>query len=324
MAGMRFVVGLAVIGVIASVAVDVGQPHAAPRATWTPPKVEIASALASVDEPLMSESETTDGSEQPGPAACPANMVEVVGDYCPAVEQICEEYISEKRDRCARFRESSRCVVPTVKKTYCIDKYEYPNQEGAKPTVAVSFDEAAQVCQSEGKRLCTAEEWTLACEGPERTPYPHGFQRDASACNYDKAYIMPDDLAYQNPSTRLAEIARVNQSEPSGARNRCVSAYGVHDMTGNVDEWVLNSAGSANGPEYQSGLKGGYWGPVRNRCRPMTTDHNRWHNGYQIGFRCCGDVGQVEKVAVPPGEHVASTGISQVSSTPTSMDTPRS
>ena len=31
----------------------------------------------------------------------------------------------------------------------------------------------------------------------------------------------------------------------------------------------------------------GYWGPVRNRCRPMTTDHNMWHSGYQIGFRCC-------------------------------------
>ena len=32
---------------------------------------------------------------------------------------------------------------------------------------------------------------------------------------------------------------------------------------------------------------GGLWGPVRNRCRPMTVDHNEWHSGYQIGFRCC-------------------------------------
>jgi len=21
----------------------------------------------------------------------------------------------------------------------------------------------------------------------------------------------------------------------------------------------------------------------------MTTDHNMWHSGYQIGFRCCAD-----------------------------------
>jgi hypothetical protein len=69
-----------------------------------------------------------------------------------------------------------------------------------------------------------------------------------------------------------------------------VSPYGVHDLTGNVDEWVVNEEGSFNGPEFDSGLKGGYWGPVRNRCRPMTTDHNHWHRGYQIGFRCCSEI----------------------------------
>jgi len=57
-----------------------------------------------------------------------------------------------------------------------------------------------------------------------------------------------------------------------------------------VDEWVINEEGSFDGPEYDSGLKGGYWGPVRNRCRPMTTDHNHWHRGYQIGFRCCSEI----------------------------------
>jgi hypothetical protein len=77
-------------------------------------------------------------------------------------------------------------------------------------------------------------------------------------------------------------------------------------MTGNVDEWVLNEAGSENGPEYQSGLKGGYWGPVRNRCRPATTDHNRWHHGYQIGFRCCADPGGTGDVA--PNKPAAGTG----------------
>jgi formylglycine-generating enzyme len=65
----------------------------------------------------------------------------------------------------------------------------------------------------------------------------------------------------------------------------CVSSYGVHDMTGNVDEWVVNESGHP----YKSGLKGGYWGPVRTRCRPMTTAHNEDFNFYQIGFRCCSD-----------------------------------
>ena len=56
---------------------------------------------------------------------------------------------------------------------------------------------------------------------------------------------------------------------------------------------------------YVSGLKGGYWGPVRDRCRPMTTDHNQWHTGYQVGFRCCEDVPSTPPteptVAAPPG-----------------------
>jgi hypothetical protein len=218
---------------------------------------------------------------------CPNDMVEVEGDYCQVVEQICEDFISEKRDRCARYKNRVRCLGKTKSLHFCVDKYEYPNEVGQKPTVAVSFDDAAELCAAEGKRLCTAEEWTQACEGPEHLPYTYGFERNSEACNHDKPYIFPDDFAYQNPETRAAEVARVSQSEPSGSRPLCVSSYGVFDMTGNVDEWVLNESGSTTGPEFQSGLKGGYWGPVRNRCRPMTTDHNHWHHGYQIGFRCC-------------------------------------
>ena len=41
---------------------------------------------------------------------------------------------------------------------------------------------------------------------------------------------------------------------------------------------------------YVSGLKGGYWGPVKTRCRPMTTVHDPNFHYYQVGFRCCEDV----------------------------------
>lgn len=71
-------------------------------------------------------------------------------------------------------------------------------------------------------------------------------------------------------TTRGTRKSRVDQREPSGARPGCVNSYGVHDMTGNVDEWVLNEQGLVNESPRRSGLKGGHWGPVRNRCRPMT------------------------------------------------------
>jgi formylglycine-generating enzyme len=84
---------------------------------------------------------------------------------------------------------------------------------------------------------------------------------------------------------RGVEISLVDWRSPSGEMDRCASPFGVHDMTGNVDEWVVNESGHP----YQSGLKGGYWGPVRDRCRPMTVAHDERFAFYQIGFRCCED-----------------------------------
>jgi formylglycine-generating enzyme required for sulfatase activity len=155
--------------------------------------------------------------------------------------------------------------------------------------VAVNWDEARNECAGAGKRLCYDQEWTLACEGKERLPYPYGYVRNPEACNIDRPYIAPDNDRYADPKTREEEVARLDQRDPSGAREGCVSPYGVHDMTGNVDEWVVNEKGKVDDKPYRSGLKGGYWGPVRDRCRPITTDHNPWHTGYQIGFRCCSD-----------------------------------
>ncbi len=229
-------------------------------------------------------------SRDPEPVSvCPSDMVLIEGDFCPSVAHSCRKYISMARDRCAEFWETSRCFGAPLAKRFCIDRFEYPNLTGVLPLIAVDWTEARTMCRLSGKRLCTDNEWTLACEGPGRLPYPYGYMRDAEACNIDKPYIIANPYAYADPRRRTEEIARVDQREPSGSRAGCVSSFGVHDMTGNVDEWVLNESGFPNKPPYRSGLKGGYWGPVRNRCRPMTTDHNDWHDGYQIGFRCCMD-----------------------------------
>ncbi len=223
--------------------------------------------------------------------ACPEGMMYVEGDFCPSLAHICKRFIDEKKDRCAEFLPTSRCFGRSLPKRFCMDQFEYPNRTGEKPLVAVTFLEAQELCRSQNKRLCTADEWTLACEGQGRIPYPYGYRRDEQACNIDRPYILPNDSAYANLATRQAEVARLDQREPSGARPACVSPFGVFDMTGNVDEWTTNERGKRLGPPYVSGLKGGYWGPVRNRCRPITATHNQWHSGYQIGLRCCLDPG---------------------------------
>ena len=268
-----------------------GKPQAA-----FPTLTHVAAVQADAEVTLAAEAS---GSNAPASAEaqsrgyCREGMAEVAGEYCENLAQYCVRYDGDPaRDRCLEFRATSRCLGPKKPLRVCVDRYEYPNRVGEKPIVAVDWEQAGELCAAEGKRLCTADEWTLACEGPEGRPYPYGATRDSEACNIDKPYIMPDNEAFANPATRDEEIARVDQREPSGSRARCASSFGVQDMTGNVDEWVLNEGGSDNVKPFNSGLKGGWWGPVRNRCRPMTLDHNKWHKGYQIGFRCCSDVRQ--------------------------------
>jgi hypothetical protein len=103
------------------------------------------------------------------PPACPADMVEVEGDGCPLVEQICLRPVDPKhveQDRCAEFAVTGRCLQPTQHRHFCIDRFEWPNRTGVKPVVAVDWDTARDQCTSVGKPLCMDQEWTLACEGP--------------------------------------------------------------------------------------------------------------------------------------------------------------
>jgi sulfatase modifying factor 1 len=224
---------------------------------------------------------------------CPENMVEVKGEYCAAVVHVCKVWISEKRDRCAEYYPTSKCLGKLIPMRFCIDKFEAGNKAGEYVPRDISYLQAKALCEARNARLPTSEEWTLACEGPERTPYDYGYKRDATKCNIDKNYIEPDNnLWYKD---RQAEIDRLDQSVSSGTREGCVSVYGVHDLTGNLDEWTYDSSGHNDGGQgkeihYQSVLKGGYWAPVRARCRPKTVSHNFYHHWYNSSYRCAKDI----------------------------------
>ncbi len=255
-----------------------------------------------------------------GPSGtCPEDMVEVEGDYCPEVEQKCIKWIDPEGvfpRRCQEFAPTGACQGKTTHKKFCIDRFEWPNKLGAKPVVMKTWYEAADSCKAVGKRLCGDSEWTLACEGQERLPYPYGYER-SQACNVDKPHPDVNEKALANPATRDAEVERLWQGEASGSREACVSPYGAFDMTGNVDEWVVNESGVP----YKSGLKGGYWGPVRNRCRPMTTAHYENFVFYQIGFRCCSDTPGTATAAKGGGSAPAAAGTKASAPAPASTGT---
>ena len=65
-----------------------------------------------------------------------------------------------------------------------------------------------------------------------------------------------------------------------------VSPFGVYDLNGNINEWVFRPKEKTPN---RSGLKGGWWGPVRGRCRPTVGFHKEEDYGYEAGFRCCKD-----------------------------------
>jgi formylglycine-generating enzyme required for sulfatase activity len=147
------------------------------------------------------------------------------------------------------------------------------------------------MCKQQGKRLCNEDEWTFACEGEEAVPYPYGdgYTRDPQKCITDQPWVAYNERAMVSRSGDAAahEMDRLWRGKASGSQTECTSVFGVYDMTGNVDEWTH----TARPGERPSILKGGYWGPVRTRCRPTTRSHDENHMFYQQGVRCCADAG---------------------------------
>lgn len=237
---------------------------------------------------------TTQDVAQEKQSACPINMVEIKGTFCPGLKETCAEWMAPgDHFRCKRFAKS-QCKNPTVEKHFCVDRYEYPNTVGVMPKVLASWFEANALCAQQNKRLCRAQEWTFACQGQKWNPYPYGTVRDSTACRIDLGHLSQNwqkgrENGLQTAPAPIKGQVTVNHSKPSGEYPRCVSDFGVHDLTGNVDEWVTADNDTGNNPN--GWLKGGWWGNVRNRCgeEATTTEHGKDYTGIQTGFRCCAD-----------------------------------
>src|SRR5580692_5245175 len=126
--------------------------------------------------------------------ACPDDMVHVATDYCPSVARRCVDVEDDARNNikiCHAYAPSQQCRTREEPMAFCIDRYEYPDRKGAHPATMVSWYDAEATCETRGKRLCWASEWTAACEGPEHTPFPYGWVRDHDKRNVDNFYIDP-------------------------------------------------------------------------------------------------------------------------------------
>ncbi|HVY27177.1 MAG TPA: SUMF1/EgtB/PvdO family nonheme iron enzyme [Polyangiaceae bacterium] len=233
--------------------------------------------------PRLDPPPAPDVSAAPAPAACPADMVLVQGSYCTDVRQDCQRWLDPEGSpfaRCAEYSHKSRCVGKRVEMRFCIDRREYTPPGQKLPQNEASFDIASKTCKGLGKRICTDNEWNFACEGEDMLPYPYGYERKA-VCNQDQTKLFE-----KNPHMQVLRDLR----EPADARPECTSPFGVENMTGNMDEPVAREGFEKNAP-FRNALKGGWWMPARNRCRPATTAHDDYFKDIQIGVRCCDSAG---------------------------------
>jgi len=178
------------------------------------------------------------------------------------------------------FSKDAKMVHSVYLDGYCIDKYEYPNKLFKMPIAKVNYYEAAEKCAVEGKRLCTEAEWEKACKGPDFFEYPYGNKYDISACWIEKG--------------------RMDGPKISGEMARCVSPYGVFDMSGNVAEWVYDyydenyyyTSPKSNPKGPDSGvtrvIRGGSFLDfgMRTRCAYRFNKSPDYSNR-RVGFRCC-------------------------------------
>jgi hypothetical protein len=145
--GRRAAALLAALHVVACTPDPVRRAAAPPRAPPAPPSV-----------PAMPAPPAT-------AAVCPTDMVEIRGEYCARVVEVCLK--RRKPWQCAEFQAPSVCEGPTQPKHYCIDRYEFPNKKGGLPTVRSGGGIA-----SAGSVSCDADGEHERARGRVRAPDP--------------------------------------------------------------------------------------------------------------------------------------------------------
>jgi formylglycine-generating enzyme required for sulfatase activity len=151
----------------------------------------------------------------------------------------------------------------------------YPSEKRDDPVVLVSWEDARAFCAWAGKTLPSEAQWEKAARGLQGRSYPWG------------------DTWLPRKANTLESGLR--DTAPSGTFEGDVSEYGVHDMAGNVSEWVEewfapyagNSIISYEARERYRVLRGGSW----DYFHSIATGYHRQYalplsQMTAIGFRC--------------------------------------
>ncbi|HLK38646.1 MAG TPA: SUMF1/EgtB/PvdO family nonheme iron enzyme [Polyangiaceae bacterium] len=126
-------------------------------------------------------------------------------------------------------------------------RYERATADPARAAAGMSRNEGAAFCASQGGRLPTEDEWMVAA-GSERKPPPRYPWGDTGAVCRRAAWGLT-----RGPCATGADGPDTVGAHPDGD-----SLVGLHDLAGNVAEWVSPDAGDAGAPALDIAKGGSY------------------------------------------------------------------
>ncbi len=145
-----------------------------------------------------------------------------------------------------------------------------PGELANHPVVWVTWQDAVEFAAWAGKRLPTPIEWQKAARGTDGRPFPWGEIPDPRRCNCKEMGI--------GGTTSVGEY------------KNGISPFDVHDMAGNVAEWVFGKF-AVHGPsdvgQVIRAVCGGSWRDsiMRSRCASRRGYRDGGKAPY-VGFRC--------------------------------------
>lgn len=212
--------------------------------------------------------ELCDGFFEDDDCVCDTRFTECVGGQCPQGMAFVERSGAEGEDLsfCIDAFEASRADATATDE----GSSDEPLRSAPEvlPARGFGYDEAIAACEARSMRLCTMQEWRLACEGPDRSVFPYGNQIERSACNGLGFRVGTEEGP---PETTI----------PTGSEPLCEASTGVFDLGGNLEEWVQER--HLAGGNYTST-------PSRLTCTSFVltpSDPPEGEARDTIGLRCC-------------------------------------